>query len=34
MINNRYLLALIGEFLDRLGQAKQFTQLDLTSAYH
>ena len=33
-IKNRYLLPLIGEFLDRLEQAKQFTQLDLTSAYH
>ena len=27
-------LPLIGESLDRLGRAKQFTQLDLTSAYH
>ena len=25
---------LISEFLDRLGHAKQFTQFDLTSAYH
>ena len=33
-IKNRYLLPLIGESLDRLGQAKQFTQLDLTNAYH
>ncbi len=33
-IKNRYLLLLIGEALDRLGRAKRFTQLDLTSAYH
>ena len=33
-IKNRYPLPLIGKSLDRLGQAKQFTQLDLTSAYH
>ena len=33
-IMNRYPLPLIGESLDRLGRAKQFTQLDLTSAYH
>ena len=33
-IKNRYLLPLIGESLDRLGRAKRFTQLDLTSAYH
>ena len=33
-IKNQYPLLLIGEFLDRLGQAKQFTQLDFTSAYH
>ena len=33
-IKNRYPLLLIGESLDRLGRAKQFTQLDLTSAYH
>ena len=33
-IKNRYPLPLIGESLDRLGQAKRFTQLDLTSAYH
>ena len=33
-IKNRYPLPLIGELLDRLGQAKRFTQLDLTSAYH
>ena len=33
-IKNQYLLPLIGKFLDRLGRAKRFTQLDLTSAYH
>ncbi len=33
-IKNRYSLPLIGESLDRLGRAKRFTQLDLTSAYH
>ncbi len=33
-IKNWYPLPLIGEFLDRLGRAKQFTQLDLTSIYH
>ena len=33
-IKNRYPLSLIGESLDRLGRAKGFTQLDLTSAYH
>ena len=33
-IKNRYLLPLIGELLDRLRRAKQFIQLDLTSAYH
>ena len=33
-IKNRYLLPLIGESLDQLGQAKQFIQLDLTNAYH
>ncbi len=33
-IKNQYLLPLIGESLDRLGRVKQFTQLDLTSAYH
>ena len=33
-IKNQYLLPLIGELLDRLGQAKRFIQLDLTSAYH
>ena len=33
-IKNGYLLPLIGEALDWLGKVKQFTQLDLTSAYH
>ena len=33
-IKNRYCLPLIGESLDRLGRAKRFTQLDLTSDYH
>ena len=33
-IKNWYPLPLIGELLDRLGRAKQFTQLDLTSAHH
>ena len=33
-IKNRYLLPFIGKSLDRLGQAKRFTQLELTSAYH
>ena len=33
-IKNQYPLPLIGESLDRLGQAKLFTQLDLTNAYH
>ena len=33
-IKNRYLLPLIGELLDRLKRAKQFTQLNLTSAYY
>ena len=34
IIKNWYLLPLIGEALDWLGRVKQFTQLDLTSAYH
>ena len=34
IIKNQYLLPLIGESLDWLGQAKQFIQLDLTNAYH
>ena len=33
-IKNRYSLPLIGELLDWLGRARQFTQLDLTNAYH
>ena len=33
-IKNQYSLPLLGKSLDRLGQAKRFTQLDLTSAYH
>ena len=33
-IKNWYPLLLIGEFLDRLGRAKRFIQLDLTNAYH
>ena len=34
IIKNWYLLLLIGKSLDRLGRAKQFTQLVLISAYH
>ena len=33
-IKNQYPLPLIGESLDRLAQAKRFTQLELTSTYH
>ena len=33
-IKNRYPLLLISEALDRFDNAKQFTQLDLTNAYH
>ena len=33
-IKNQYPLPLIGESLDRLGRAKRFTQVNLTSAYH
>ena len=33
-IKNQYLLPLIGELLDWFDRAKQFTQLDLTNAYH
>ena len=33
-IKNRYPLSLIGESLNRLGQARRFTQLNLTNAYH
>ncbi len=34
IIKNWYPLLLIGEALDRLGRAKRFIQLDLTSIYH
>ena len=33
-IKNRYPLPLIGELLDRLGQAKFFTKIDLRNAYN
>ena len=33
-IKNRYPLPLIRELLNKIKRAKQFTQLDLTSAYH
>lgn len=33
-IKNRYPLLLIGESLNRLERAKQFTKLDLTSVYY
>ena len=33
-MKSRYLLPLIGESLVQLGQAKQFTHLDLTNAYY
>ena len=33
-IKNQYPLLLIEELLDRLGWARRFNQLDLTSAYH
>ena len=33
-IKNRYPLPLIGELLNRLGQARRFTQLNLTNAYY
>ncbi len=33
-IKNRYPLPLVGESLDRLDWARQFTQLDLTNVYH
>ena len=33
-IKNQYPLSFIGKSLDQLGQAKKFTHLDLTSAYH
>ena len=34
IIKNSYLLSLIAESLNWLGQAKRFSQLDLTSIYH
>lgn len=34
IIKNKYLLPLIGEFLDRLGCTKRFMQMDLTNVYH
>ena len=34
IIKNRYPLLLVSESLDCLSHAKQFTKLDLTSAYH
>ena len=34
IIENRYPLPLIRKSFNRLGQAKRFTQLDLTSIYH
>ena len=33
-VKNRYPLPLVGESLDRLGRAKQYTQLDLIAAYN
>ena len=33
-IKNQYPLPLISKSLEQFGQAKRFTQLDLTSAYH
>ena len=33
-IKNWYLLPLVGESLDRLGQARRFTQFNFTSAYY
>ena len=33
-IKNQYSLLRIGESLDRFGQAKKFTQLDLTNTYY
>ena len=33
-IKNWYPLPLVGESLDRLGRAQQFTQFNLTNAYH
>lgn len=34
IIQNKYHFLLIGKFLDRLGCAQQFTQLNFTNAYH
>ena len=34
IIKNRYPLSLVKESLDQLGQAQEFTQFDLTNAYH
>ncbi len=34
IIKNRYSLPLVGESLDRLGQARHFIQLDLTNTYY
>ena len=34
IIKNQFPLSLISKLLDRPGQAKSFTQLDLTNAYH
>ena len=34
ILKNQYLLLLIDESLNQLDQAKQFTKLDLTNAYH
>ena len=34
IIKNWYLLPLISKALNQFNRAKQFTQLDLTSAYH
>ena len=33
-IKNRYPLPLIGDLMDRLGQAKYFSKVDLKDAYH
>ncbi len=33
-IKNQYPLPLVGESLNRLSQARRFTQLDLTNTYH
>ena len=33
-IKNWYLLSLVGELLNRLRRARQFSQLDFTNAYH